>query len=424
MINKPQLLLLQSIIFIAFVAMTLPYPIIPPVILSISSIKTTKFFLYDITPETQVSLTLGAYPLGLFIGSFLFGQFSDRYGKKITLLVSLLLASIVQMSSGYLIAHKFYDGLLITRFLTGLFEGNIAIARSAIAILCLTEDLKRKHFARSNAALTLGWAIGPLLGSFFSDNKIVPSFGYSTPFYIGSSFTIFCFLLTLLKFNEPTIKKTLHIVSHPNTEYLASSFFENKLLLLLIFSSFLTLGIDAFYQFLPLYLSIRFSPTPLIIGVSVSIVALASTAVNIILAPIMGKFIDAANSLVIFPLSLSICLLIIGISKFQLVIFILLPFIGSFIALTMTNITVLISIKSSQLIQGKLMGLLLSQRTLGTALISFSMIPLLKYSSRAPFIVGALLLLFSALLMAYISNKYNFSNLLTSKVLFKRQNLE
>lgn len=397
--------------------MTLPYPIIAPLFLSSHVTKAANYFLSAMSYKTQVTLVLGAYPLGLFIGAILLGQLSDTYGKRITLLFGLFFSSCTQLISGYLIIHKFYDGLLITRFISGLFEGNIAIARAAFALICTNEASKRKHFGRTNAALTLGWAVGPLLGYFFSDSKIFSFFKYSTPFYISGVLTLSLFTLTFFKFKEPQKTATINFVKN-NSEKLAKSLFEKKLLILFLCSLFITLGVDAFYQFLPIFLATQFTYSSLIISISISIVAISNTVTNIILIPIVGKFITTVDSLILFPLLLGLCLLIIGTNKYQFSIFFILPFIGASIALTMTNMTVLVSTNSSQLIQGKLMGLLLSQRTLGTALISFSMIPLVNYNYKAPFIAGGLLLLTSVAIMVLLNKK---KNLFTLMLPFKRR---
>ena len=97
---------------------------------------------------------------------------------------------------------------------------------------------------------------------------------------------------------------------------------------------------------------------------------------------------------------LSLCFVLLTVIN----IFIVLPFIGALIAIIMTNMTVYLSMKCSDANQGKLMGILLGQRTLGTALISFFMAPLLNYGYTVPFFIGAFLLILSSYISSRVIN--------------------
>ncbi|MBV9575127.1 MAG: MFS transporter [Gammaproteobacteria bacterium] len=400
MLNKSQLLLLQFIIFMAFLAMTLPYPLIAPLFLSMPS---SSIFI-GLSKQMQISLILGIYPLGLFAGGLLLGHLADLYNKKKVLLYSLFFAACMQCLSGYLVTKQYYNGLLITRFLSGIGEGNIAIARSMLAIICSTEQTKRLHFGRSNAALTLGWTIGPLLGAVFSDQSYCFFFNFSTPFYVGSCLTFLTFILVFLKLNMPRLNDLPTIPSSSLTSSSSLST-KNNFLLILSCSLLMTLGIDAFYQFLPVYLAASFHYSPMILGSAVSIVALTNTLGNLLFIPFVSKFISTVSAIIIFPFLLSICLLLISTNHYQWFIFLVLPIIGILIALTMTNLTVYLSMQTTFSKQGKLMGILLSQRTLGTAVISFCMAPLLIFGYQIPFIVGSLLLLLATGLIVAISQQ-------------------
>ena len=60
---------------------------------------------------------------------------------------------------------------ILSRLITGLFEGQIAIAR-AIATDLSPHINKSKSFSSINAAATIGYLIGPIIGGLLSDDKI------------------------------------------------------------------------------------------------------------------------------------------------------------------------------------------------------------------------------------------------------------
>ncbi len=361
--------------------MTLPYPVIIPLFLS----PEAQFgFLHPYFAQTQIGLVLSAYPLGLFIGAFLLGKLADRYDKKSCLLFTLFLSIGIQLFSGYCVAEKYYLGLLISRFFLGLAEGNVTIAQAALAIVCKTETSKRIQFARTNAAITLGWTIGPLLGALLSGYAFSYFGNYSALFYMSAGLTLIIFLLVCVYFKTPVTLISPEFVS---TE---PAVFGRKILFFC--SLLLTLGVDTFYQFFPVYLSVVFKCSPLLLGLAVSIVALANTLTHIFVTPMVEKIISSIHALIFFPALLSASLFLIAHSTYLGQVFTILPLIGVLIALSMTHMIVLISVHYSESKQGSIMGWLLSQRTLGTVFLSLSMsFLLLPY--REVFNVGGLFVL-------------------------------
>ena len=86
-----------------------------------SSYFTRSFFL---------GITLAAYPFGQFIGSPILGTLSDDFGRKKVMSISLIIAAISTLISGFAVGMHFVSLLIISRFITGVMEGNIAVARA------------------------------------------------------------------------------------------------------------------------------------------------------------------------------------------------------------------------------------------------------------------------------------------------------
>src|SRR3990167_5582466 len=80
-----------------------------------------------------LGITLAVYPLGQFVGSPILGALSDDYGRKEILSGSLVLSAIFNLLTGFAIASQLLALLILSRFLAGLMEGNVAIARAMAA---------------------------------------------------------------------------------------------------------------------------------------------------------------------------------------------------------------------------------------------------------------------------------------------------
>ncbi|MGZ4847251.1 MAG: MFS transporter [Halobacteriota archaeon] len=111
-----------------------------------------------------VSLLTALYAAAQFISAPLLGQLSDRYGRRPLLLISLF-GSFV----GYLL---FGIGgalwvLYLSRLIDGFTGGNVSIATAIVSDLSPYKD-RTRNLGILGAAFGLGFVIGPLLGSVFS----------------------------------------------------------------------------------------------------------------------------------------------------------------------------------------------------------------------------------------------------------------
>jgi MFS transporter, DHA1 family, tetracycline resistance protein len=124
------------------------------------------------TPTT-ITLALGAYSLGQFIGAPLWGKVSDRYGRRPVLLWSLLGGAIsyvlmTQADSIWLLGAA--------RLFGGLMAGNIAVAFAYVGDV-VPEAGRPKAMGMLGAAFGLGFIFGPAIGGLVAgDAPGMPEF--------------------------------------------------------------------------------------------------------------------------------------------------------------------------------------------------------------------------------------------------------
>ena len=127
---------------------------------------------FDASPAV-VGLLLAANAATQLIGAPLIGRFSDRYGRKPMLLVSIAGTAISFAVLG--LANSLWM-LFASRLLDGLLGGNISLAQAYITDV--TEDQERaKGLGLVGAAFGVGFIFGPVLGGVLSagDNYARPA---------------------------------------------------------------------------------------------------------------------------------------------------------------------------------------------------------------------------------------------------------
>lgn len=139
----------------------------------------------------QVGLLMSVYSLMQFLFSPIWGQISDRIGRRPVILISLLGASVAHL--GFAFATEFWL-LIVARSFAGLFGGNLSAAMAYIADITTEKD-RSKGMGLIGAAFGLGFILGPLFGGEFA--KIGMHLGTTPPF--GQSFpavaaSVICFL--------------------------------------------------------------------------------------------------------------------------------------------------------------------------------------------------------------------------------------
>jgi MFS transporter, SHS family, lactate transporter len=162
------------------------------VVLSLTAIG--KEFGQDIKHMTlALTATLALRP----VGALLFGGLSDRFGRRIPLVVNLCLFAVVELATGF--ARSFSEFLLI-RAVFGIVMGG----QWGVGVSLAMEKVPGKYRGVLSGLLQQGYAIGFLLASaayFF----LPQANGWRSLFYLGSVPALALALFVLVRVEESAI---------------------------------------------------------------------------------------------------------------------------------------------------------------------------------------------------------------------------
>lgn len=224
----------------------LPYPVLSPYFVSDNSDPLIHFMGLD--PKFLLGITLASYPLGTLFGSTVIGSLSDRYGRKSVLIYSLIGSVIGYLLTGLAFQQSSFVGFICARLLTGFCEGNISIAR-AIAVELHPHIDRGRSLSLLYATVYGGWLVGPLAGGYLAP------YGVDVTFYIAAIAVLISIILVMLTLPKQPPQK-------PSTQSLLKEMLTNHSATLLkipairqffIYYFIYTLGINAYYEFYPLW---------------------------------------------------------------------------------------------------------------------------------------------------------------------------
>lgn len=334
-----------------------------------SSVEIRNFFY---------GLSLMSFSLGMFLGSPILGQLSDRFGRKKILVFSLIGTFVGYLTSGVGVIIRNPNVFILGRVIDGLSAGSIPIAQAAIADVS-TKENKVGNLGLILFAVTSGYIVGPLFAEFLV--KIV-GLGLSVPFYATAILSCASLLLLL------PMKESLPLSSGQKINWLTSlnivhSFFKvGKAFLVLLGFLFFQLAWNMYFQFLPHLLTMK--------GESVSIaLILACIGVGMAISfCFLTKYFQTKITAKIgsfFSISTVILAIIGQTFLFTHVTF---YFLTAFIAasgygLAYSFLLAYISEKIAPALQGTIMGVAASMSALSAAVTGLMGILLVDISSEA-----------------------------------------
>jgi MFS family permease len=129
---------------------------------------------------SQAGLLVSSGLVGFMIGSLAQGKFSDRYGRRATLLGALWIATVFSFVTAVFV-HSFWT-FCAFRVLTGTGLG----ALLPVGVTYLTEFApRRKLHTFTTWGWGLGWAMGGVVASLVGV-VLTPSFGWQALYYVAS----------------------------------------------------------------------------------------------------------------------------------------------------------------------------------------------------------------------------------------------
>lgn len=403
-----QFYLLLSIVFIGYFGISLPYTIFGPLFLQPENYA---FFASGMSQQERIvwlGITMSAYPFGLFFGAPVLGSLSDRFGRKKILVITLFLTAIGCTLTGISLSIGSLSLLVISRFITGISEGNIAIARAMVQDFSKTGFISlHKGLGGINAVGSIAYLLGPLFGGLFSSSELYHGFDPSLPFYLASIVTLLVQLLSLLLLKETkaaTPKK--FIFNELNAlGYVTRICKIPALQKILLCSTIFTIAVDLFYEFFPLFLASPLGFSPLYIAYINGVLCIALAFGNGYMPQAIAKFFSnkpviLAGS-VLFSIAVSLFSFQDGFGELALFI----SLAGLFLSMATVNYTVELSGRADGEIQGEVFGVLMGLRTLADALICLVGAGCMLSSSQTPLLLASAVALFSTGYFAFAREK-------------------
>lgn len=241
------LVVMCLIALISVAGLSLPYPILAPLFAGseLNSLNHWQGF----EPTLLLGIALAANPLGILLGSAVLGALSDVLGRRRVLSASLAMALLGYLLSAWALYQQNYPLFVLSRLFTGLCEGAVSICRAFAADLHPVID-RSVSISWMNSALYAAWLVGPLLGG------LTMHLGAYVPFLIAAFIMLPCLVLlwwlipadAAQTVAPPSLWATIR--AHNSFQMLGFKPLRYLVLAQLIY----TTGLNAFYEFYPLFL--------------------------------------------------------------------------------------------------------------------------------------------------------------------------
>ncbi|HEY1090395.1 MAG TPA: MFS transporter [Burkholderiaceae bacterium] len=248
-VKHPQWVLLAvcALALMSTVGVSMPYPILAPIFVGGPVDDFTHFAGLD--PRLLMGVALATNPAGILLGSIFIGPLSDRYGRRAVLSLTLIATLLGYLLTAYALAQRDYLLFVAARFVTGLTEGNTAVAQALLADMHEQID-RTRAFAWLNACFYVGWLLGPLVGG------LTLPLGDAVPFVLASLAILPCLLVLYFALPDDAPRRGPLRLLSAMREQQALGLLRSEPLLrrLFVLRVSYALGINALYEFSPLWM--------------------------------------------------------------------------------------------------------------------------------------------------------------------------
>jgi DHA1 family tetracycline resistance protein-like MFS transporter len=385
------------VVLLGYIGFSLPLPVLPEMFLD------AKRSILPITFSLQKKmLLLGvlmmAYPIGQLVGSPILGQYSDRWGRKRVICLSLLGNALGYVVTALAASLHSVSGLFAGLLICGFSEGNVAIAQAVIADIS-KGGKKVEQFGWINLFTCLAFIVGPLLGGYLADPEHNPHFTFATPFWFAAGLTLLALCLVFF-FSEET--KDLR---HPPSSFLRTFWktWKNRWLRRVFVANFFTyLGIYAFWRYFPVYLQTRFDFSSTGLAYAMAYQSFAYGVAILWLIKPLAKMYSPKKLTMIFSLLLGLSLIVIVVPSSPYSLIWSLPPVGILLSIVMTNIAVMASDAADPDKQGQAMGSLQAVQVVAEVITAIGGAVVAAALPSLPLIIGGLIIGVSVWLFASV----------------------
>lgn len=142
---------------------------------------------------TELGWLMASYSAMQFIFAPVWGRFSDHYGRRPILLISMLGTIFSMLALGFSSSLAF---IFAARIFAGISGANISTATAYIADITTVEN-RAKGMGLIGAAFGLGFIFGPAIGGVLS------KWGYATPMFFAAGLSALNWVYAYFRLKEP-----------------------------------------------------------------------------------------------------------------------------------------------------------------------------------------------------------------------------
>jgi DHA1 family tetracycline resistance protein-like MFS transporter len=333
-----------------------------------------------------------------FIFSPVWGSFSDIYGRKPILLVSLA-GNVISYFLMYLVLSGVFPSvylLVLSRAFAGIFSANLSAAQAVISDITSPQE-RTKGMGIIGAAFGLGFVFGPALGGILSQN-----FGYGVPIALSGLFSLSAFVLAATIFKETLPedirkqnKRDFKGVTFINFRGVKDVLSNKKVGAYIIIFFFITFSFANIYQTFVLFAerADTFALNKLYVGLLLSFLGITSAIVQTTLIKTFKMKIGEEKSVLIGNFLVIFGLALIPLSLSLPILLIILAILGFGSGLNNPMILGLISTNVSRDEQGSVLGINQSLGSLARFLGPLWGTFIYKFGYAFPFLSGGFFML-------------------------------
>lgn len=387
------------------VGYSIVFPVLAPLLLN----PNLHFFPHDtlaITRTTMLGFLFATFGVAQFFGGPIAGALADHYGRYKIFLITIAISVL-----GYaLLAFSIYEQnltlLFIGRIITGVCSGNFALAQSATADLTDSKH-RSKAFGILLGVGGLGFVAGPWVGGILANPD----------WLFGSSAFIFAAIASLLNlvmvyffFVETWQRSKNHTSLLATFKDIASVFHVKKLRILLTAYLLFSIGWGFFLIFSPTYLVQKFALGSDQIGNIFAYMALCWFFVSMFLNKELIAYISLPRLIIGGTLiaGIGVALYTLPAQLWPYWIIIPIALLGG--ALSWVNLGALISMETSEEMQGRSMGASGSMWAVGQIVAPLIAGPLAGWNIYSPLLLGSLVIFISFLYFVIVNYKHKLGH--------------
>lgn len=401
--NKPSRWTIPVILLTIFIDI-LGYGILIPIIPLLLTNPLSNFYLLG----SRFTLTQGYILLGFLTASFslfqffsapIFGQVSDKYGRKIVITISLLGTFISHLIFIFGIIFRNIPLLFLARSFDGITAGSIAASQAAIADVT-PPNQRSRNFGYIGAAFGLGFIIGPFLGGKLSDPSVLPWFNATTPFYLAAIFSFLSVLSVMFLFKE-TLRvknKKIIITAGQAVRNIVRALQLKNIRTILITIFFYQSGFAFFTTFFSVYLIYKFHFDQSDMGNVFSFMGLWMIFSQVLVVSLVAKRFPENKILPFSLVGIALVVFLLTLFNSSWEVYLAIPVFAALSALAGANSTAIVSRSATEDVQGEIMGINSSVTSLASGIPPIiSGFIAARYLPQGSMIVASIVILFAGI---------------------------